>query len=172
MRAAMIYNALLADGDTRSLINQHLASGAGSDTVTGNAAGNDIRVGAGNDKVSAGGGNDRVFGDAGNDTLAGDAGDDRLDGGQGIDMLAGGLGKDVFAYAAGYGADTILDFFKRDDDAIDFTRTVGVGSLLDVIARGIQVMADAVFDFGNGDRLTVKNVEIASLQASDFILHP
>ena len=166
-----VYNALLADGDTRSLVN-NIITGVGNDTITGNAAGNEIRAGAGNDKVSAGSGNDRVFGAAGNDTLAGDAGNDLLDGGQGIDMLAGGLGKDVFAYAAGYGADTILDYFKRDDDAIDFTRMAGVGSLLDVIARGIQVMADAVFDFGNGDRLTVKNVQVASLEASDFILAP
>ena len=166
-----IYNALLADGDTRSLVN-NIITGVGNDTITGNAAANEIRAGAGNDKVSAGSGNDTVFGAAGNDTLAGDAGNDLLDGGQGIDTLAGGLGKDVFTYAAGYGADTILDFLKRDDDAIDFTRMVGVGSLLDVIARGIQVMADAVFDFGNGDRLTVKNVEIANLDASDFILAP
>ena len=33
-------------------------------------------------------------------------------------------------------------------------------------------MADAVFDFGNGDRLAVKNVQVGSLGASDFILAP
>jgi serralysin len=166
-----IYNALLADGDTRSLIT-NLASGAGSDIVTGNAAGNDIRAGAGNDKVSAGGGNDRVFGGAGNDTLAGDAGNDQLDGGAGMDMLAGGPGKDIFTYAAGYGADTILDFLKTEGDAIDLAALAGIASIADVLARGVQILADAVFDFGNGDSLTVKNVQIGSLAASDFVLPP
>jgi serralysin len=166
-----IYNALLVDGDARSLIGS-LLTGAGSDTITGNAAGNEIRAGAGNDKVSAGSGNDSVFGDTGNDTLAGDAGDDRVDGGAGTDMLAGGLGKDIFAYAAGYGADTILDFLQADGDAIDLSAVAGIGSVLDVIARGVQVMADAIFDFGNGDKLTVTNVQIGSLGASDFILAP
>jgi len=166
-----LYNALLVDGDTRSLIT-NLATGPGNDTITGNAAGNEIRAGAGNDTASAGSGNDRVFGDAGNDTLAGDAGNDLLDGGAGTDILAGGLGKDAFVYATGYGADTILDFFRGDGDAIDFTLMAGVRSALDVIARGIQVMADAVFDFGNGDSLTVKNVEIGTLSATDFILPP
>jgi serralysin len=33
-------------------------------------------------------------------------------------------------------------------------------------------VADAVFDFGNGDKLTVANVQIGSLGASDFILAP
>ena len=166
-----LYNALLADGDARSLIT-NLITGPGNDTITGNAAGNEIRAGAGNDTVNGGSGNDRMFGDGGNDVLAGDAGNDFLDGGVGLDMLAGGLGKDVFVYAAGYGADTILDFFRGDGDAIDFTLMAGIGSVLDVIDRGVQVLADAVFDFGNGDSLTLRNVEISTLAASDFVLPP
>src|SRR5215210_7582851 len=86
-----LYNALLVDGDTRSLI-ANLVSGAGNDTITGNAAGNEIHAGDGNDEVNAGDGDDRVFGGAGNDILRGDAGNDYLDGGTGTDMLAGGLG--------------------------------------------------------------------------------
>ena len=157
-----VYNALAVDGDVRSLI-ANLFSGAGSDTITGNVAGNDIRTGAGNDKAAGG---------AGNDTLAGDAGDDRLDGGPGMDMLAGGSGKDVFTYAVGYGADTILDFLHADNDAIDFTAMAGLRSVGDLFVRGIQMLADAVFDFGNGDSLTLKNVQIASLGPSDFMLAP
>ena len=164
-----IYNALLVDGDTRSLIT-NLVTGQGNDRITGNAAGNEIRAGAGNDSVSAGDGDDRVFGGAGNDMLAGDAGNDLVDGGADMDILAGGTGNDVFAYATGYGADTIVDFLQADGDAIDVTLLAGFGSVVDVIARGIQVLADAVFDFGNGDSLTVKNVQIGSLGASDFVL--
>ena len=126
-----VYNALRADGDGRSLI-ANLLSGAGNDTITGNVAGNDIRAGAGNDKAAGGAGNDTIAGGAGNDTLAGDAGNDRLDGGTGMDMLAGGGGKDVFAYAVGYGADTILDFLQADGDAIDFTAMAGLRSVGDL----------------------------------------
>jgi len=166
-----VYNALLVDGDERSLI-ANLFSGAGNDTITGNAAGNDIRAGAGNDKAAGGAGADTIAGGAGNDTLAGDAGNDRLDGGTGVDMLAGGGGKDVFAYAVGYGADTILDFLHADGDAIDFTAMAGLRSVGDLLARGLQVLADAVFDFGNGDSLTLKNVQMGSLGAGDFMLAP
>ena len=148
-----VYNALPVDGDMRSLV-ANLVTGAGNDTITGNAADNDIRAGAGNDSV------------------AGAAGDDRLDGGAGMDMLAGGLGKDTFAYAAGYGADTVLDFLQGDGDAIDLSAIAGLGSVSQVLALGIQLLADAVFDFGSGDSLTVKNVEIGSLGAGDFVLAP
>ena len=34
------------------------------------------------------------------------------------------------------------------------------------------MLADAVFDFGNGDSLTLKNVQMGSLGASDFMLAP
>jgi hypothetical protein len=87
-------------------------------------------------------------------------------------MLAGGLGKDIFAYAPGYGADTILDFLQADGDAIDLSSVAGIGSVLDAIARGVQLLTDAVFDFGNGEKLTVTNVQIGSLGVSDFILAP
>ena len=166
-----VYNALPVDGDGRSLI-ANLFSGAGNDTIAGNAAGNDIRAGAGNDKAAGGAGADTISGGAGNDTLAGEAGDDRLDGGTGVDLLAGGAGKDVFAYAVGYGADTILDFLHADSDAIDFTAMAGLRSVGDLLARGIQMLADAVFDFGNGDSLTLKNVQMGSLGAGDFMLAP
>ena len=47
-------------------------------------------------------------------------------------LLAGGAGKDVFAYAVGYGADTILDFLHADSDAIDFTAMAGLRSVGDL----------------------------------------
>lgn len=164
-----IYNALLVDGDTRSLIT-NLVTGSGNDTIFGNAAGNEIRAGAGNDTVSGGAGDDKVFGSAGNDTLAGGAGNDLLDGGVGTDVLAGGAGTDVFVYATGYGADSVADFSLADGDTIDFTLMAGISNFLDVIARSVQVMADAVIDFGSGDSLTLRNVQISALAASDFAL--
>lgn len=70
-----VHNALLFDGDPRSLI-ENAIGGAGDDSITGNAADNHL---VGN------GGNDRLFGLEGNDTLEGGPGGDVLDGGPGDD---------------------------------------------------------------------------------------
>jgi Ca2+-binding RTX toxin-like protein len=52
-----IYNALLYNGDTRSLIT-NLITGSGNDTITGNGADNRIDGNGGNDTIDGGGGND------------------------------------------------------------------------------------------------------------------
>ncbi len=164
-----IYNALLYNGDTRSLIT-NIITGSGDDTITGNAADNEVHGGAGNDTISGGVGNDRLYGDAGDDTLIGDSGNDLLDGGAGTDVLTGGTGSDIFFDAAGYGADTVTDFSHADGDKIDFTFIASIKSFFDVISRAVQVVVDTVIDFGNGDRLTLRNVDKAALVASDFVL--
>ncbi len=61
-----IYNALLYNGDTRSLI-ENAIGGSGNDTLKGNQA------------------NNKLVGNAGNDVLYGFAGDDTIDGGAGTD---------------------------------------------------------------------------------------
>lgn len=164
-----IYNALLHDGDTRSLIT-NLVTGTGNDTVTGNAAGNEVHAGAGDDVVHGDAGNDHVFGEAGNDTLFGDSGNDVLDGKSGADSLTGGAGSDTFVYATGYGADTVTDFSHADGDRIDLSSMPGLRGFADAVAHAHQAVADTILDFGNGDLLTLKNVDIASLAAADFIL--
>lgn len=85
-----VFNALLHDGDTRSLI-ENATGGAGADTLAGNAAGN---------MLTGNGGNDRLAGLAGADRLLGGGGDDRLTGGAGADQLIGGKGADTFVFAA------------------------------------------------------------------------
>ena len=52
-----IYNALLYNGDPRSLIT-NLITGSGNDTITGNAADNRIDGNGGNDAIDGGGGTD------------------------------------------------------------------------------------------------------------------
>jgi hypothetical protein len=54
------------------------------------------------------GGADSIFGGDGNDTIIGGAGDD---------LLTGGAGDDTFAFANGFGNDTITDFDTADTDA-------------------------------------------------------
>ncbi|MBU2963500.1 M10 family metallopeptidase C-terminal domain-containing protein [Citreicella sp. C3M06] len=80
---------------------EDLYTGAGDDTLTGNAAGNLILAGAGNDVLSGLNGADRLGGGAGNDTLNGGSGADTLWGADGNDRVFGGNGRDVVWLADG-----------------------------------------------------------------------
>ncbi|WP_209848652.1 M10 family metallopeptidase C-terminal domain-containing protein [Rhizobium herbae] len=84
-----IFNALLYNDDTRSLI-ENVRGGSGNDQITGNQVTNYLR---------GYGGNDTLKGDAGNDVLFGGLGADALYGGSGIDAASyGGANKGVFAH--------------------------------------------------------------------------
>lgn len=73
-----IFNALLHDGNTASLI-ENVKAGSGNDRIVGNEVANTLY---GN------GGKDTLLGLGGNDMLFGGAGADRLDGGTGVDTAA------------------------------------------------------------------------------------
>lgn len=90
-----IFNALLFNGDLRSLI-ENAKGGSGADLIRGNQGVNGI---AGN------GGNDKIYGMDGNDTLNGGSGNDLVDGGNGNDLLIGGSGRD--SLRGGNGTDTV-----------------------------------------------------------------
>lgn len=107
-----IANALLNQGDTRSLI-ENAFGGAGNDSLTGNDGINLLRGGAGSDK------------------LYGLGGGDSLDGSTGADTLSGGAGADIFDFnsvndSLSSARDTIQDFV-RDVDRIDL-RTIDANS--------------------------------------------
>lgn len=72
-----VFNALLHDGDQRSLI-ENAVGGGGHDTIYGNEVDN---------ALSGGGGRDALFGLSGNDTLDGGGGNDTMDGGGGSDTV-------------------------------------------------------------------------------------
>ncbi len=109
-----IFNALLFEGDTRSLI-ENAIGGSGNDVIIGNQADNVLT------------------GNGGNDDLSGGAGDDTLDGGDGIDTAsyanaAGGVtvylqftGLDV---GGGQGVDTLVSIENLTGSAYD-DRLVG-----------------------------------------------
>jgi Ca2+-binding RTX toxin-like protein len=113
---------------------EDLATGAGTDRITGNALGNRIEAGGGDDVVASGDGddvleggpadpgNDSLDGQAGNDALAGGPGDDSLAGGDGLDSADGGGGTDIVEGGAGRdsvmggaGADTAVRGGDGDD---------------------------------------------------------
>jgi Ca2+-binding RTX toxin-like protein len=119
--AGNIANALLSQGDARSLI-ENAVGGAGSDVLTGNETANLLTGGAGKDKLS---------GWAGNDTL---------DGGSGADTLGGGAGADVFDFNSiketPAGARDIIQDFVHGVDHIDL-RTIDAST----VAAGDQAFS-------------------------------
>jgi serralysin len=82
-----VYNSLLFNGDTRSLI-ENAIGGSGDDTLIGNQADNSLVGNSGSDSLSGLEGNDILFGNDGSDILVGGPGSDNLDGGADIDTAA------------------------------------------------------------------------------------
>jgi len=87
--------------------------GNGHDTVTGNAANNDIFGRGGNDTLTGGGGKDGLFGGDGNDIITadgdggvyeGNAGNDTMYAGLGVQFMDGGAGIDVIDHTIYNGA--------------------------------------------------------------------
>ncbi len=133
---------------------EHLSFiGVGDFTGTGNGLAN---------RLTGGAGNDQLFGLDGQDSLIGGAGDDRLDGGTGRDFLTGGAGVDQFLFAKTYGADRVLDF-EDNVDALELSGFAGVSTAAQALSHALQLGANVVFNFGEGDVLTVLNTTKAAL---------
>jgi len=154
--------------------NDKLRGGAGDDRVIGGNGHDNMNGNFGNDFMSGGKGNDAMRGAAGNDVMDGnegrdnmfgDDGSDILNGGAGDDKLTGGNGADIFVFDEGNGADTVRDFDTAEDQ-IWITRSIDYFELSELS----QVGADAVFDFGGGDTLTLLNTSVGDLALSNFVL--
>ncbi|MEM7224990.1 MAG: hypothetical protein AAF495_18575 [Pseudomonadota bacterium] len=144
---------------------------SGAVTQQGTSAGESLAGTAADDVIVAGRGDDTVSGAAGADLLKGGAGNDTLDGGAGDDRLEGDSGDDLFVFAAGGGADLILDFEQGDlsdpvNDSIALQGLAGVASFGDLDTNGDLRLdsGDAavtftdgalVIDFGGGDSLAL-----------------
>lgn len=122
---------------------------------------------AGADYLAGGQNATRINGWAGNDTLLGNGGNDRLDGGTGNDVISGGVGNDVFLFGRGDDKDRITDFVNnRDAILLDVN---GIDTVREALAKAKQVGGNVVFDFGQGDTLTVVGVTKAML-VDDLII--
>ncbi|CAN7400704.1 calcium-binding protein [Rhizobium sp. LjRoot254] len=137
--------------------------------VRGNASGSQLTASGHKDVMHGLAGNDSLFGLAGNDKLFGDAGNDVLNGGEGNDFLTGGLGIDTFIFVSGDGADVVMDFTAkgRAHEIIDLTAVDSVASFEDLSLD--QAGKNVVLDLGDGDTITLRNVALANLDASDFL---
>lgn len=178
-----VYTALLHDGDARALI-ENARGGTGDDVLAGNEARNRLLGGEGDDQLDgregrdhliggagsdvviggAGGdilkgekGDDVLEGGAGRDRLKGGAGDDVLEGGAGRDKLVGGAGADAFVFGPNGGRDIVTDF-EAGVDVIDLSAYEGAFAKM----KGEKIFID-------GDVIRLKNVDVNTLDADDFI---
>jgi len=137
-----------------------LFGNAGNDTLYGNFGSDVMSGGDGHDQLFGGTGDDTLRGGGGNDTLQGNQGVDRLDGGAGDDLLRGGTLRDTFVFNTGYDRDEINDFeVHRDILSLSTSLTGGSTDAATVIANYGQIVGGVVvFDFGNGDVLTLSNL--------------
>ncbi|MGL3111436.1 VCBS domain-containing protein [Bradyrhizobium sp. BR 1432] len=157
-------NTLIQYGSATSGVTINLTAGTadgdgsvGHDTITGgvfNVFGSNF--------------NDTIVGSASNDGLSGSGGNDTLDGRAGNDFLSGGAGADTFVYASGGGFDFIQDFV-HGQDKIDLTGVYGIYSLSDLQSHAEQSGPNTIITFSSGDGLTLQNVTLSSLTASDFL---
>lgn len=111
---------------------------------------------------------DALAGDALANTIWGAGGNDRLIGRAGNDILLGGAGADDFQFARNYDRDTVNDFENNVDELL-IHKNLGVSTVAQVIAKGVQSGADVLFNFGLDDILVVKNMTLAALQ-DDIVL--
>jgi Ca2+-binding RTX toxin-like protein len=138
--------------------NDRLIGGEGRDWAFGQG---------GNDLLFGGSGDDVLNGGAGNDTLNGETGNDILYGGSGSDVLTGGDGADVFVFTEGRDriSDFVddMDFIQIDSDLFDSAPRMD-----DLMGMGKVVGGNAVFDFGDGDVLTINGVTDLNILTDDF----
>ena len=107
-----------------------------------------------------------MIGDSSNNVLNGFGAQDNSS-----DVLTGGLGADTFVF--GGGRVTVTDFSgtggegdKIDLSFLNFGEGLDWGELSTLLASS----QGNTLDFGNGQVLTLTNVNVSTLQQSDFIL--
>ncbi|NBZ89190.1 choice-of-anchor L domain-containing protein [Stagnihabitans tardus] len=142
----------------------------GSDTLQGGAGDDNLYAGSGLDGLFGGDGRDKLFGGTDSDSLYGGTGADTLAagpdgsllvGGEGNDLLSGGAGADLFAFAPGFGRDTVKGF-EIGVDHLDF----GGASGATLRFNGGTVL----ISFATGESVTIGNLPEQALATLDLFL--
>ena len=118
------------------------------------------------DTITGDAGANRLTGNDGNDVLNGMGGNDYLYGSNGQDTMTGGAGADVFVFNAGFGQDTITDFWagagRTDRIWLQGFGTAPAYTVADTAAGVVLTIAGT-------DTLTLTGVHLPQLNADDFI---
>ena len=120
---------------------------------------------------------DEIYGSIGDNRLEGEDGEDFINGDLGNDTLNGGSDRDIFQFGEvngtyHHGQDVIEDY-ETNYDQIDLSETAMFG-FRDLTNGGSRYWEDVGNDVvihtsGEGDTITILNVQIADLSANDFI---
>ena len=110
-----------------------------------------------------------ITGNAGNNTLLGLGGADKLSGGAGDDVLEGGSSADTFIFSTGFGNDVVEDF-QNGTDTIDLSDLAGIDSYADLVLGHLSVDGSDLIITSGEDTLRLKDVALADLDATDFLL--
>lgn len=147
-----------------------LVGGDGDDLLHGGAGPNTLFGDAGNDFLFAGDGNDFFDGGEGDDHIIGFAGFDTIVGGAGNDTLEGRFNADTFIFSDGFGVDLIVDFSATNtSERIDLSAVTNITDYDDLIASHL-IVTDGLVEIVDGDnRIVLQDVDIADLDATDFI---
>lgn len=116
-------------------------------------------------------GGSEMYGMKGDDVLVGGNGVDVLSGGMGADVLTGGTGNDRFVLSSGDGTDVVSDFTEGDKIVLN---NFFVGGFSDIVMRQVGADAEVVMlaSAKLTDKLVLRNVDVSSLDASDFVIAP
>lgn len=153
---------------------------AGKDTLSGAADNdrleggdsNDVLRGQADDDLLLGqSGRDSLVGGSGDDTLKGGSGKDDLNGSSGNDVLNGGADADLFIFTGSFGSDTIQDFNEFSNaEKIDLSGVSAINTMNDLRNNHmIQDGSAVVIDDLSGNTIRLNNVDMADLNAQDFI---
>jgi serralysin len=149
----------------------YMYGGNQADRMLGLNDNDDLYGGDGSDQIFGGAGSDKNYGGAGNDTVWEGSGYDDLDGGADNDVLIGGYNWDRYIFTGTFGDDIIRGFEQNNAfEDIVLTGSTAILNYADLAANHMtQVGANVVIDDGLGNTITIENVLLANMDATNFV---
>jgi Ca2+-binding RTX toxin-like protein len=105
---------------------------------------------------------------SGNDSLIGSSVANILIASTGNDDMTGGGDADKFVFASGDGTDTIQDFSIAEGDIIDLSAVTQFDNFADLEEHMVQVGSNVEISDGAGDKITLADITLGNLTASQF----